>query len=109
MIPTDDKMLKLAGKIQEAFKQFYLAGGTAIMFKHRHRQSFDLDFFSEKSFSYQRLAAKVRKLYVVENEFRLEDNIDLYLCSINILKKNTMPGVFSFDLSGCLFFGGIFV
>lgn len=79
-----DHMLKLAADMQPDFKRFYLSGGTAIMFKYHHRQSLDLDFFSERAFSYQRLAVKVRKLYPVENEIRLEDNIDFVVEGIKV-------------------------
>jgi len=35
----------LARKIQKDFKGFYLTGGPALMFRHNHRVSVDLDFF----------------------------------------------------------------
>lgn len=38
--------MELALKVQKDFKDFYLAGGTAIMFKYGHRISEDLFFFS---------------------------------------------------------------
>jgi len=40
-----ERLFELALKVQKIFIDFYLAGGTAIMFKHNHRKSIDLDFF----------------------------------------------------------------
>ena len=77
-------MLKLAKEISILFPEFYLAGGTALMLKYRHRISTDLDFFSEKAFSFLKLASKVRKYFSVEGETRGEDNLDLFVDGIRI-------------------------
>ncbi|MDF2954154.1 MAG: hypothetical protein OD816_001399 [Thermodesulfobacterium sp.] len=79
-----EKLLKLAQEVQKNFKNFYLAGGTAIMFKFNHRLSVDLDFFSFKSFSFNRISAKVRRLFVIQKEERGEDNIDFYINDIRV-------------------------
>ena len=79
-----DKLLKLAQRIQPHFRQFYLAGGTAIMFKHNHRVSDDLDFLSERAFSVHRLIAKVRKLFPVESYEVPGDNIDFKIEGIKV-------------------------
>ncbi len=63
-----ERMKKLAKEIQKHFKNFYLTGGTALMFKYNHRKSEDLDFFSQKEFSFTRLSAKVRKIFDVQKE-----------------------------------------
>ncbi len=39
-----EKLLNLAKEVGKNFKNFYLAGGTAIALKYRHRVSEDLDF-----------------------------------------------------------------
>jgi hypothetical protein len=57
------EIINLAKEIQSIFKNFYLAGGTAIMIKYNHRESFDLDFFSQKEFSYNLLTKKVLSMY----------------------------------------------
>lgn len=49
------------------------------MLKYKHRISVDLDFFNQKAFSYARLSTKIRKLFQVENEERLGDNIDFFI------------------------------
>lgn len=46
------KLIVLAQKIQPLFSSFYLAEGTNLMIKYQHRLSTDLDFFSEKNFSF---------------------------------------------------------
>ena len=71
-----DRLLKLAQEIQPHFRQFYLAGGTAIMFRYNHRTSEDLDFLSERTFSVHRLIAKVRKLFPVVTCGVLDTNED---------------------------------
>ena len=59
----ETNIISLAQKIQHYFPKFYLAGGTAIMFKYNHRTSYDLDFFSFKAFSYNRLSQKMTGLF----------------------------------------------
>lgn len=78
------KMFDLSLEVQGYFKNFYLAGGTAIMFKYNHRISNGLDFFSYKPFSFRRLSYKIRKLFDVENEEEFIDNIDLFISGIRV-------------------------
>jgi len=63
-----EKILNLAIKIQKEFSQFYLAGGTAIMLKHNHRESIDLDFFRYTHFSFRYPSYKMRKLFKIQKE-----------------------------------------
>lgn len=79
-----DTLLKLAKKIQKSFPQFYLSGGTAIMFKYNHRISYDLDFFCEKVFSFNLLSSRVRKSFNVESFEKLGDNIDFFIEDIKV-------------------------
>lgn len=79
-----EKLIELAREIQSFFKNFYLAGGTAIMFKYAHRESVDLDFFSEKAFSFNKLAHKMREHFNVQAEERFSDNIDFYIDDIKV-------------------------
>jgi hypothetical protein len=74
-----NSLLKLVLEVQKHFTNFYLAGGTGLMLKHKHRISVDLDFFSQKPFSYTQLSEKLRKFFWVESEERLEDNIDFFI------------------------------
>jgi hypothetical protein len=79
-----ERLFELALKVQKIFIDFYLAGGTAIMFKHNHRKSIDLDFFKEKPFSFLKLSSKVKKFFNVKNEEKGEDNIDFYIENIRV-------------------------
>ncbi|MEO0139372.1 MAG: nucleotidyl transferase AbiEii/AbiGii toxin family protein [candidate division WOR-3 bacterium] len=67
------KMKTLAREIGERFEHFYLSGGTAIMFKYKHRMSIDLDFFRYGEFSKRRLAVKLGRMFSVED---IEEGID---------------------------------
>lgn len=84
MEESTQKLKTLAIQIQQVFPAFYLAGGTNLMFKYNHRISTDLDFFSEKSFSFARLTDKVLKKFPVERYERKEDNIDFWLNNIKV-------------------------
>jgi len=79
-----EKFIQLAKEVQAHFPGFYLAGGTAIAIKFGHRESEDLDFFKQKSFSFQKLAVKMRKIFEVQKEERGEDNIDFYVKDVKI-------------------------
>ena len=76
-----NSLLKLAKEVHKHFTTFYLADGTALMLKHKHRLSIDLDFFNHKSFSYVLLSRKIRKHFQVETEERMDDNIDFFIQS----------------------------
>jgi len=78
------KMLTLAKKLLPYLKGFYLAGGTALMLKHRHRISIDLDFFKEKPFSKHRLVKKLEEFFKVEGIELAEDNVDLFIDDIKV-------------------------
>jgi len=80
------EIINLAKEIQSSFKNFYLAGGTAIMIKYNHRESFDLDFFSQKEFSYNLLTKKVLSMYNTDiNRWeKKDDNIDFFIKDIKV-------------------------
>ena len=77
-------ILRLASTVQTHFKNFYLAGGTALMLKHNHRKSYDLDFFSYRAFSFARVSQKVRKIFSIKKEERGDDNIDFFIENIKL-------------------------
>jgi len=79
-----EKLFNLPLKIQKIFKDFYLAGGTAIMFKNNHRKSIALDFFKEKPISFLKLSSKVKEFFNVQREEKYEDNIDFYIDNIRV-------------------------
>jgi hypothetical protein len=72
-------LFKLALRTQGLFKDYYLAGGTAIMLKYNHRTSIDLDFFRRRPFSFNKIAVTMRKKFQVTAEERLNDNIDFFV------------------------------
>lgn len=92
MVKEHNSLLKLAKEIQEHFPGFYLAGGTALMLRHKHRVSIDLDFFNHRSFSFAHLAAKTRKLFHVEAEERLmASDYDIFLNKIYVAGRRVDP------------------
>lgn len=57
--------------ISSLVKKFYLTGGTALsVFYLHHRLSIDLDFFSDKPFSYEELTIFLNK---IKGEFNLQE------------------------------------
>lgn len=100
----EQKLLDLAKKVSAGFPKYYLAGGTAIMFKHQHRKSYDLDFFNKQRFSFKHLAKKIHDNFnITKRERHHEDNIDLIVDDIkvsfvffpfeNILKIENYQGI----------------
>ncbi len=51
---------KIAQNSEELFNDFYLAGGTALAMQLGHRVSFDLDFFTEKTFNPENLLRTIK-------------------------------------------------
>jgi len=58
-----NSLLKLAKEVHKHFTTFYLAGGTALMLKHKYRLSIDLVYFNHKSFSYAPPFKKNKKVF----------------------------------------------
>lgn len=79
-----ESLANLARRIGPEFPSFYLAGGTAIMLRHQHRESVDLDFFSEKEFSFRRIVSKARSLFPVEAETEGIDNVDVWIEGVKV-------------------------
>lgn len=63
---------KIAGSGVKELKDFYLAGGTALAIQLGHRESIDLDWFSEKDFS----LASFKKYLSSLGKFELTDEAD---------------------------------
>jgi len=59
----------------EKFKDFYLAGGTALALQMGHRISIDFDFFCDKKIS-KTLLNKVRKVFENKTVIPLVNNTD---------------------------------
>ncbi|MEK7577245.1 MAG: nucleotidyl transferase AbiEii/AbiGii toxin family protein [Patescibacteria group bacterium] len=56
-LPSDTKVLleKFQHSIPSFLGQFYLSGGTALSLQTGHRESEDLDFFTQKPFHPEKL------------------------------------------------------
>ncbi len=78
------KLLTLASHVQPYLRGFYLAGGTAIMFRHKHRVSTDLDFFSYSWFNRERRLAMLRRHFSIEDVIFGEDNVDVFIEGIKV-------------------------
>jgi predicted nucleotidyltransferase component of viral defense system len=66
-------------------KEFYLVGGTALALQLGHRNSIDIDFFSQNDFSTQFLINEISKKYEFHISFERENTL---LCSINTTKTD---------------------
>lgn len=62
VLPPSVKKVLTTLSHTDFIKAFYLSGGTALALHIGHRESQDLDFFSQKNFNPQRLQAKLEKL-----------------------------------------------
>lgn len=69
--PTKKTLQKLSAAL--FIKRFYLAGGTALALYFRHRESNDLDFFSDKPFSSAAVIQNLKKLGSVA-KMRISEN-----------------------------------
>ena len=79
-----ERLYNLALAIQKCFRNFYLAGRTALMFKFNYRVSIDLDCFSESPFSFRRLSAKLRQNFKVNKEDVGVDNVDFFIENVKV-------------------------
>jgi predicted nucleotidyltransferase component of viral defense system len=66
---TVDLLLNLDSVITE----FYLAGGTALSMYFQHRQSDDLDFFSEKNINPERLLHELTKKFSDIKDIKIQE------------------------------------
>lgn len=82
----ESKTKKVLQKIGEngALADFYMAGGTALALQLNHRQSIDLDWFSQKSFSSRKLIELFSSLGKLVVNFESEDTLHLVLDGVKI-------------------------
>lgn len=76
------RLLESLVKIKE-IKDFYLAGGTALALQIRHRQSIDLDWFSQKQVSIIQLKRSLSSLGNLTVESEDKETLN---CSLNGVK-----------------------
>ena len=79
-----DSLIDLGQRVQSRFPKFYLAGGTALMIRHRHRTSVDLDFFSEREFSFRSVETRMRNAFRVQRSAEFADNLDLWIGGVKV-------------------------
>lgn len=68
------------GEIQN----FYLAGGTALALQFEHRESIDLDFFSQKKFDTNKLKQELSLLGKIKIEYQDEKTLNCFLNNVKI-------------------------
>jgi len=81
-----EKTKSVLAKITQAdfIQEFYLAGGTALAIQLGHRESIDLDFFSNKKFSVQNLKGKLAQLGRLSVDSEDEDTLNGMLDEVKI-------------------------
>ena len=82
ILPSKTRKLFLALSKKNFIKNFYLAGGTALVLEFGHRVSNDLDFFSEQKFNNNSLKREVKKMGQWEASTEIENTLIGYLDNI---------------------------
>lgn len=83
-LPQITKKLFIQLSKEDFLNNFYLSGGTALSLQLNHRQSDDLDFFSQEEFNYQQLLDLLTKFGKSENVFIDKGTLNLYLDKIKL-------------------------
>ncbi len=63
---------------------FYLSGGTALALQLNHRQSEDLDFFSQRDFKPERLLSQLRSFGQISQSEIAPNTLNLYLDGVKL-------------------------
>ena len=82
ILPSKTKNLLEALSKKSFIKNFYLAGGTALVLGFAHRVSNDLDFFSEQKFNNNSLKKEIKKIGKWEAGVEIENTLIGYLDGI---------------------------
>lgn len=78
-------------KDHDLSSQFYFTGGTALsVYYYKHRESEDLDFFSEKKFDPDKLVAKVNKWSEKSFEFTYNPIEDTHIFNLTFKDKEKL-------------------
>lgn len=82
----EQKTKKVLQKIGEnkTLSVFYMAGGTALALQLNHRQSIDLDWFSQKPFSSKKLIEFFSSIGKLVVNFESEDTLHLVVDGVKI-------------------------
>lgn len=68
----------------ELFKEFVLVGGTALSLKIGHRESVDIDLFSNKDFNVEDLAIQLQKNYKAILIEQTKNSINAYMKKVKV-------------------------
>lgn len=79
ILPENTKKVLLKLKGQDFLKSFYLSGGTGLALQIGHRESEDLDFFSEHKFDSFKLLSDLKENYNIENSQASEGTLNCFL------------------------------
>jgi predicted nucleotidyltransferase component of viral defense system len=83
--PQTVKLLNLIQTQQSNFlNEFYLSGGTALSLQLGHRESEDLDFFTQNSFNPQKWQQKLLKLGKLTETELAEGTVNTYLNGVKL-------------------------
>jgi len=80
----DLRLLQLALSVQQLFDDIYLGGGTAIMFKHHHRISDDIDFLCPRQYHSEELTTTLEKHFKIEQRNIFPINVDFIIEKIKV-------------------------
>ena len=69
----------------DILKEFYLVGGTALALKLGHRNSIDIDLFTQNEFSTQQIEEKIALNRTFSKSFERENTL---MCFINSIKTD---------------------
>lgn len=77
---------ELVNKLKDIpnIKNFYLSGGTGLALQLGHRESEDLDFFSQEKFDVQNLQQQLQTLGKLANVETPENTLNLFLENIKL-------------------------
>lgn len=83
--PQTAKLLNLIQTQQSNFlNEFYLSGGTALSLQIGHRESEDLNFFTQNSFNPQKWQQKLLKLGKITETELAEGTVNTYLNGVKL-------------------------
>lgn len=83
-LPAGTKKVLTSFKNTRIIQDFYLSGGTGLALQIGHRESQDLDFFSEKNFNSEWLQKELAKIGHLENVQLEKGTLNCFVDSVQI-------------------------
>jgi len=84
ILRTDTKKVLAVLKKTSVVQDFYLSGGTGLALQIGHRESQDLDFFTELDFNAQLLQAELAKIGHLENTQLDKGTLNCFIDNVKI-------------------------